>query len=210
MRTYRREALDRIVTPTVLVFALLALGGAPTRTSQPVPPSVLEEPGPPAWEPLVLDPGEARVLADVYGLFADAGLSVPQVPVSFHIDALHCGGYRGMQRTLENGAITIDVCLGHDIEEIEQTGRHRILVHEMAHAYLERTLSERQRTDFLELRGLREWGTGPWESRGAEHAAELLVWELTNYDVHVWLGGDSCTELGKGVEVLVGRTLRVC
>ena len=98
----------------------------------------------------------------------------------------------------------------HEIAEIQQIGRRRILIHEMAHVYLDHALTDDQRDEFLDLRGLTSWGSGPWEARGAEHAAELVLWGLTDLNIDVQLDQDSCEELTSGVELLLGPVDRMC
>jgi hypothetical protein len=55
----------------------------------------------------------------------------------------------------------------------------RTLLHEMGHAWADATLTNAQRDALLELRSLEAWNTGDWEERGFEHAAEILMWGLS-------------------------------
>jgi hypothetical protein len=61
----------------------------------------------------------------------------------------------------------------------------RVLLHELAHAWIETHTSAEQRTAFLDLHGLERWNdlTGFWHRRGTEIAAETFVWVLTDTEL---------------------------
>ena len=54
------------------------------------------------------------------------------------------------------------------------------MLHELAHAWAQITLTEADEEAFLELRGLDSWdGPGQsWKELGREHAAEVIAWAL--------------------------------
>lgn len=208
--------IDRTAPVAVLMLLTTACGGAVERDTGVVvatDPIVQSEPidaPSPHVEHSVLQPADLLILAEVYVMFAEAGQPLPLVPVQFHADVLACGGHPGRQRTMVDGSMNVDVCMRHDIAEIEQIGRRRILMHEMAHVFVEFFIDDTTQRELMELRGLTQWGAGPWEARGAEHAAEIVLWGLTDWDVHVWLDQDSCEELAAGASVLLGSSPRAC
>jgi hypothetical protein len=56
----------------------------------------------------------------------------------------------------------------------------RTLLHEMAHGWVEATVSADLKARFLRLRQLETWSDHDvgWEERGTEHAAEIISWAL--------------------------------
>ena len=58
----------------------------------------------------------------------------------------------------------------------------------------------------MELRGLTEWSARHvnWETRGAEHAAEIFMWGIQDgdYDVDFRLADTSCAGLAAAYELL--------
>jgi hypothetical protein len=109
--------------------------------------------------------------------FAKAGLELPpELVISFPEDQSRCLRYGGLYvpRNVE-----VRIC----------RPSKSTMVHELAHAWIETTLSEAARQEFLELRGLATWKGGPdWDGRGAEHAAEVLTWALMDRNITLrWL-----------------------
>ena len=57
-----------------------------------------------------------------------------------------------------------------------------MFLHELAHAWDRQSLTDERRAEFLRLRRLDASGAtttrSVWDERGAEHAAEVMVWGL--------------------------------
>ena len=109
--------------------------------------------------------------------FANAGLELPSdLKISFPTDQAKCFGYGGIYVPTE---VEVRICRPSDTT----------MVHELAHAWLETTLTDEERKAFLELRGLNMWAGGDeWDQRGAEQSAEILTWALMDRDITVrWL-----------------------
>lgn len=181
-------------------FASLLLLGAsffPTATEPPA-----------AQEPLVVCDGissEHVALVDwATELFAEAGLDLPPVRVTTSPDIDDCRGRGGM---------TIHHAAGSEIRlcgtEVGLTTEWLVL-HELAHAWEMHTLTDAQRAAFLNLRGLDTWrDTDRWSDRGAEHAAEIMVWGLIDRPVElIRLDHTSCEELMGGYQLLTGNLPR--
>ena len=135
-------------------------------------------------------------------LYDDAGLDLPPIDVVGHRTAAPCLGRSGSHR-FEAGRSRIDVCTD------EAGPREEFLVlHELAHAWDRQSLTPERRAAFLALRGLREWRNDDperWIERGAEHAAEIMVWGLIDRAVRiVRLEANSCADLLAGYRVLTG------
>jgi hypothetical protein len=70
----------------------------------------------------------------------------------------------------------------------------------------EHELTDEVRQAFLDLRGLETWRGGEWHDRGAEHAAEIMVWGLIDRPVRPGhIDNNTCAELQAGYETLTGQ-----
>lgn len=133
--------------------------------------------------------GEPELAAFVeWGLqrFEDTGLTVPQVAsVTFLRAHTTCYNLGGTAASSESGAdiilcrTTEDICL----DETCRTwpARHRqLLLHELAHGWLDEHTDKATRREFLDLIGLPRWQDSgdPWEERGVEWAAHAIAWGL--------------------------------
>lgn len=158
------------------------------------------------WQPISDADQEIVDWAD--NLFDTAGLKVPPVDIELHDSHEPCGGSEGRLVTSTTGPGTVLVCATHDKPEVQDRWRRRTLVHELAHAWSFGALTEDDRKAFLELRGLQSWldPNDPWHLRGAEHAAEIVLWGLVDFDiVLVKLPNRSCDELTRAFLLLVGQ-----
>jgi hypothetical protein len=99
----------------------------------------------------------------------------------------------------------VAICTGQ--EGLTLTNRVAIL-HELGHAWLSRSVSQRLQTAFLELRGLETWNDRdqPWHQRGAEHAADIIAWALMDRDVWMYrIRPNDPSSLLAGYQLLTGR-----
>ena len=142
-------------------------------------------------------PEQLAIAADALERFARHGLVVPPgLEISFHGDLDSCGGHQGV--ATHGGAIErIDLCCTHEFT----------LMHELAHAWAEYTLTEAQRRAFLEERGLESWRDGvPWEERGTEHAAQIIAWGLGDRPIRLLKTPDAGFDrLAAGFSLLTGH-----
>jgi len=122
---------------------------------------------------------QEALIAFAYSRFEEAGLSLPAVTIAFPSDRTECHGYGGIY---EPDLAKVSICRPSDTT----------MVHELAHAWTESTLTAAERQDFIEMRGLDEWTDGSeWDQRGAEHAAEIMTWALMDRDISVrWIETD--------------------
>jgi hypothetical protein len=150
-----------------------------------------------------LSTGQLALIDWAIGLFDQATLPLPPMHFVHHDTSDACLGSTGAQ-TYRDGRSTIHICTD-DASPVEQF----LFVHEMAHAWDRLALTDERRTAFLQLRGLTEWRNDDpqrWHERGAEHAAEIMVWGLMDRPIRpVFIPHHSCAELLAGYLVLVGR-----
>lgn len=144
-------------------------------------------------------------------LFTSAGFDVPTLRAEFHSTTDACQGYRGLHVRGEDGIATIHVCAVEADAERQATRRARVLLHEMAHAWVDQNVTQEAKAVFLTLRGLDSWADGShdWEHRGTEHAAEVVVWGLQDgdYRPHFLIANTDRDEMAAAFRVLTGITI---
>lgn len=136
------------------------------------------------------------------GLYHEAGLALPAITFVYHgDDSDACSGWFGVHEVTERGSV-IGICTSRHTAQIEA-----LFVHELAHAWCAHSLSDERRGDFQELRSCPIWrGVDvPWHERGAEQAAEILVWGLIDRPTGVVTINDhGCDALEAGYRALTG------
>jgi hypothetical protein len=102
--------------------------------------------------------------------FADAGIGVPSLEVRFHRERRGCEDRLGLY---EDGVAHICGIYVNDMSR-------RMLLHEVAHGWVESNVSASLEERFLRLRQLETWNDHDveWEARGTEHAAEIIGWAV--------------------------------
>ena len=145
--------------------------------------------------------------------FDDAGLAVPRVAsVTFLHAHRACHNLAGAAASTDNGA---DITLCRTADDIcgdeacrTWPARHRqLLLHELAHPWLDDHADDRTRSEFLELIGLPHWWEpgDPWEERGVEWAAHAIAWGLMADPVDIAPELDTtCEERIAGFHILTG------
>jgi hypothetical protein len=130
------------------------------------------------------------------GRFDAWGLKAPPVEIRFHGDPGGCGGRLGYA---ESGRV--DVCT-----TLVNVMTRRILLHEMAHIWLDVNTDAAVRERFMELRGLRAWNasTDPWERRGYEQGAEVISWAIGERILGAQVSDNDPEALEAGFEILTG------
>lgn len=141
-------------------------------------------------------------------LLTSAGFDIPTFRAAFHTTTEACQGYRGLHVRGEDGIATIHVCAVEADAELQATRRARVLLHEIAHAWVDQNVTDEAKAVFLTVRGLDNWADGSqdWEHRGTEHAAEVVIWGLQDgdYRPHFLIENASCDEMASAFETLTG------
>jgi hypothetical protein len=152
----------------------------------------------------------ARTAADesltdwALGRFDEAGLTLPALAISFHDEKDSCGGFFGLYRHGTPGLI--DIC-GFNWDRFLPMPK-KVVLHELAHAWIARNLADDTRSAFLSLRGLDNWGDDrqPWDEQGSEQAAEIMAWGLMDEEFAILIHRDADAEsLETAFELLTGR-----
>ncbi len=140
------------------------------------------------------------------GRYAEEGLQLPEITLVVHDSLRQCNGRVGTYLRDTNELVLCQI----DSETV---------LHELAHAWVSHNLDEGDRARFLELRRVDTWNDhdDEWSTRGTEHAAEILVWALSEHDRAVqWveggvesrrllsIGNSSPTALADGFELMTG------
>jgi hypothetical protein len=194
-------------SPGLHVLALglslvLAVSLAPP--SRPADATVAQHADPATrWTATELSTDEEAVVAWAYDRYAAAGLTLPAVEVVAHPTTDPCLGRAGAH-TVVDGRSVIHLC-----RRLERPLAEFLLLHELGHAWDAAALPPARRAAFLAVRGLEEWRNDDperWDERGAEHAAEILVWGLMDRPVRlIQIPRTSCAELLVAYLVLTGR-----
>jgi len=123
-----------------------------------------------------LDAEDQQLVEFARGQLALVGIELPEVRIEFPDDEAVCFG---------NGGVYVPS--KHEVRICRPS--KATMIHELAHSWVETTLTGTQRTAFLELRGLDTWtGGSDWDARGAEHAAEVITWAAMDENISIpWL-----------------------
>jgi hypothetical protein len=146
---------------------------------------------------------DADLTAWALARFDRAGLVLPPLVISFHDDRQVCGGNFGLYRA--GDPASVDIC-GFNWDRFVVTAKKTVL-HELAHAWTQQTLSEQAREQFLALRDLDTWGDDeyPWEEQGSEQAAEIIAWALIDEELQLATINDAGPDaLTRAYEQLTG------
>jgi hypothetical protein len=148
-------------------------------------------------------PAQVEIIDWALALYDQAGLALPPIDFVRHESTDRCWGRRGAQ-TFQDGRSTIHICTDDTRPAVEF-----LFLHEIAHAWDHSALTDDRREAFLELRGLETWRNDDparWRERGAEHAAEVLVWALMDRPVRIVTIPDTgCADLLAGYVALTGQ-----
>lgn len=157
----------------------------------------------------MLAPSDAAVIEWAEARFSGLGLALPEIEIVVFDDLRDCGGHVGMYYP---GRQRLELC------RVDQ----KSVLHELAHAWFDASLSDATRRAFVAHRGLAAWNDreDPWNMRATEHAAEIMVWALFETDTTLaWREGgvasrrlltipDSSPErLAAGFMVLTGQSV---
>lgn len=145
--------------------------------------------------------------------FDDAGIPLPKVAsVSFIKAHTACYNLGGSSQHSALGAnimlcrTTDDICLDETCHS--WAPRHRqLLLHELAHPWLEENTDEALRSEFLDSVELPRWRDplDPWEQRGVERAADAIAFGLMDEPVDIApMLAATCDERAASFRILTG------
>jgi hypothetical protein len=113
--------------------------------------------------------------------FVDAGLEplVVDIHVWDHAGAAdRCFDHAGVF-TVDNGAPRVDICAEPPEGTLGENLRHRLVLHELAHAWVHVNVSSQARNQFMELRAAETWDEQD-ESAGLLHQIRVGVGTLVS------------------------------
>ena len=117
------------------------------------------------------DPAQQGVVDWAASRYTAAGLVLPAVDIYFHSQGSGtCPGTFVAYWTSGHDTDRIDMC----------TTNRRVLLHELAHAWVHRNLTIEDREQFLQLWDLTTWASPDvaHHQQGIEEAAEIIAWGL--------------------------------
>ena len=197
-----KHACTTVVSIGLLV-GLLSLPVLPSPTAE-APATAVSAPLPPAASQ---DELRVRIVTErrsdlaewALERFAAADLELPALEIAIHSEVEACKGNNGLYRNT-GAEIEVHVCAPWP-SRIE-----RALLHELGHAWADATLTAEQEAAFLELRNLEAWDGVEWDRQGFEHAAEILMWGLSEEAFALTSIADTDAEsLTEAFSLLTGR-----
>jgi hypothetical protein len=99
--------------------------------------------------------------------YDEAGLQLPAIAIYAHEDRADCGDKNGYFSTTDHGEYRIHWC-----------GNDYTILHELAHAWAELSLSGDAKTRFMAIADADEWISDNWRLCGSEHSANVIAWGL--------------------------------
>lgn len=116
-------------------------------------------------EPIERAALRTRELAEAISLFERRGLDLPDFELRYYDEKASCNGHLGVFRRSES-PWQIRIC----------TTETKILIHELAHAWIEANVDERIRGEYAELREFTNWNDSSveWADRAVEDAAFVM------------------------------------
>lgn len=139
---------------------------------------------------------QRELVASALERYGSAGLDVPALQIHLPVDPEVCGGNRGLFSP-SSTPWTITVCTDHPT----------VFLHEIGHAWSEFNLSDEQRSDYVERRGLESWNDPQtaWNARGSEDAAKVLAWGLVDDPISEMMAGGPLARMNDAFRVLTGN-----
>lgn len=119
-------------------------------------------------------PEQSEMVAEAIAQFDDAGMELPALQIEFYDSDRGCKGHAGLfvAASWDPEAVVdrITICFHHRL----------ILLHEMAHAWINHNVNDVTRAAFVEHWGLNGWSNldDPYADRGIERAAQTIAFTL--------------------------------
>lgn len=154
-----------------------------------------------------LDPIDEEAVSWAQDRFREAGLSLPDIVVSFHRETDPCEGASG-GHLIENGQNRVLICISRTGTSRELQVK-RVLLHEFAHAWDDFALTAGIRSEFMDFKDFSGWSFDvPYDERASEHAAEIITWGLIDRPIMFGSldGMWSWEEMLEGYRILTGAT----
>ena len=149
-------------------------------------------------------PADIEAMAEwAIGLFAEAEMTLPPLEINHHgDDTAHCDGHDGLHRPRDGFSI-VELCTD-DVGFPTQA----MVLHELAHAWVDHNVDAETRRSFQELRGNEHWhdyAAATWHDNGIEQAAEIVAWGLFDRPMSMSrINQNGCDELESGYRTLTG------
>jgi len=144
---------------------------------------------------------EAAARRDV-ALFVEAGLPLPSLTINRHHDRVACNDHEGLHHESGSRSV-IDICTTES-----GVWEARTILHELTHAWAFHFMTRDHQRAFQKVRGWQYWlnyDDAAWEDNGAEQAAEIMVWGLSDHAVPVMrIDQRTCADLRAGYVALTG------
>lgn len=155
-------------TVSAIAFIMFSLT-SPDVGFVPAEPAIASHPAEPSVTVHRANPVLEQRLDWALGRFTHAGLELPPLDVTFHDGAASCDGHRGLYR-LVDGIADIEICTTTD----------HVILHEIAHAWVETNLNADHRSIWMDYWGLDTWNRQDidWSLRGNEKAADAIAYAL--------------------------------
>ena len=186
----------------LLVVALLSIGGSPS-SGEAVARAMVEvevETSPIAIE--AATPEQEAMVEWALARFAEAGLELPPMTITFSPSTAGCRGFIGYY---SRAASQLDICNAGGL----RTEPIHTVIHELAHAWSFAQLPSEDRQRWSQHRGLDSWhdDTVAWWQQGKEQAAEVVAWGLmsdTEPFSNRWVMSEQCEDLAVSFRLLTG------
>ena len=154
--------------------------------------------------------GQAALVEWGVSRFERGGLEVPRLDAVIFPPTEVCQlGHSGAASTADGATVAVcwseaEICATQSCSAFTLPARRTIL-HELAHVWIDALVQDDTRERCVELRGLERWsGDVPWQERGIEHAAEIVLWGLIDRPVPLRVALQGCEELTVAFRLLTG------
>lgn len=151
-------------------------------------------------------PGAEELVRQGLARFPAARLAAPEIAVVAFDEEIHrqqCSSERWGLTLSAGSSSRIYLCF--TVAGAPTAFQQQLLLHELAHAWMWQNLPGSTRQDVLALMHLPTWDALdlPWDRRGIEHAAEVIVWGISRPPVESdLLAGHSCAQLSEAFRLL--------
>ena len=127
--------------------------------------------------------------------YENAGLDIPVLQFHLHLDTSACKGNSG---SFAHGATPwrITLCTEDRI----------VFLHEIGHAWSKYALTQSERAEYVEQRGMESWNDPetPWRARGSEDAANTLAWGLIDDPIRGMMPDGPLAQKNEAFKLLTG------
>jgi hypothetical protein len=199
--TNRHHVAVAAATAATIAGALaLAVVVPASAADAPAPAASAAAPPTPSVTTSGLNPRQQAAVDNAVAWYEEVGLELPAITIRGGDRHLDCHDHDGLYIWDPTGA-EIRLCTKPGPWE------QRVVLHELAHAWVAEHVSDAERDAFEELRDYESWNDGDsrWEDRGIEQAAEIVAWGVSaTPQPVVRLDQDSCSELRAAYVTLTG------